>query len=121
VNENESVQEQSKASAKDKSFSLVALAAEHGYEFTSEEAQTAWDAAQARSCPTSRWKCSAAGVARRDGRRFRLLANVHVRTLNSAAQPLTNRAELSQGTMLLHRCCRTEIPLCNISLNLKLP
>ena len=46
VNENESVQEQIKGAASDESFSLVALAAEHGYTFTSEEAQSAWDAAQ---------------------------------------------------------------------------
>ena len=46
VNENEAVQEQLKTAASDESFSLVALAAEHGYEFTAEEAQTVWDAAQ---------------------------------------------------------------------------
>ena len=32
--------------ASDESFSLVSLAAEHGYSFTAEEAQSAWDAAQ---------------------------------------------------------------------------
>ena len=46
VNENESVQEQIKGAASDDSFSLVALAAEHGYTFTAEDAQSAWDAAQ---------------------------------------------------------------------------
>ena len=46
VNENESVQEQIKGAGSEESFSLVALAAEHGYTFTAEEAQSAWDAAQ---------------------------------------------------------------------------
>ena len=46
VNENETVQDKIREGAKDESFSLVALAAEHGYAFTSEEAQTAWDEAQ---------------------------------------------------------------------------
>ena len=45
VNENEAVHEQLKTAASDESFSLVALAAEHGYEFTAEEAQSVWEAA----------------------------------------------------------------------------
>ena len=51
VNENESVQQQIQSAANDDSFSLVAFAAEHGFEFTSEEAQTAWDAAQGGDLP----------------------------------------------------------------------
>ena len=47
VNENETVQDKIREGlVKDESFSLVELAAEHGYAFTSEEAQTAWDEAQ---------------------------------------------------------------------------
>ena len=47
VNENETVQEKIREGlVKDPSFSLVEVAAEHGYAFTSEEAQTAWDEAQ---------------------------------------------------------------------------
>ena len=46
VNENESVQDKIREGIKEQSFSLVALAAGHGYTFTGEEAQTAWDAAQ---------------------------------------------------------------------------
>ena len=47
VNENETVQEKIREGlVKDESFSLVELAAEHGYAFTREEAQTAWDEAQ---------------------------------------------------------------------------
>ena len=46
VNENESVQQQIQSAANDDSFSLVAFAAEYGFEFISEEVQTAWDAAQ---------------------------------------------------------------------------
>ena len=41
MNENESVQDQIKGPASDESFSLVSLAAEHGYSFTAEEAQSA--------------------------------------------------------------------------------
>ena len=47
VNENETVQDKIREGlVKDESFSLVEVAAEHGYAFTSEEAQTAWDEAQ---------------------------------------------------------------------------
>ena len=45
VNENESVQEQMKASASDDSLSLAVPAAEHGYEFTAEEAKAIWASA----------------------------------------------------------------------------
>ena len=46
VNENESVQEQIQAVSTAGTLNLSELAAEHGYTFTSEEAQSAWDAAQ---------------------------------------------------------------------------
>ena len=46
VTENESVQEQIDKAVADGSLKLTKLAAEHGFEFTAEEAQTVWDAAQ---------------------------------------------------------------------------
>ena len=53
VSENKSVQQQIKASAEPaqqwgpgEDFDLVAVAAEHGYEFTEDEAKTAWGEAE---------------------------------------------------------------------------
>ena len=51
VNKNEAVQEQIKAAASDESFSLVALAAEHGYELTPDDAESVWLAAQDGELP----------------------------------------------------------------------
>ena len=46
VNENESVQQQIRQASADGGPSLSDLAAKHGYEFTAEEAQSSWNAAQ---------------------------------------------------------------------------
>ena len=46
VNENESVQEQIQSASAAGTLKLSELAAEHGYEFTAEEAQSVWDTAQ---------------------------------------------------------------------------
>ena len=65
VNENESVQDQIReaASAKDESFSLISLAAEHGYSFTAEEAASAWEPGQRGELSDFELEMVAGGVA----------------------------------------------------------
>ena len=43
VNENESVQHKFREVAREENWNLPSLAAEHGYTFTAQEAQSAWD------------------------------------------------------------------------------
>ena len=62
VNENESVQEQIQAASTALTLRLTDLAAEHGYTFTAEEAQSAWDAAQDGDCAEYRVCRTASGV-----------------------------------------------------------
>ena len=69
VNENETVQDKIREGlAKDESFSLVEVAAEHGYAFTSEEAQTAWDEAQTGELSEFELELIAGGSIARVGR-----------------------------------------------------